>query len=183
MLGYTSNRWRKAWQTSWPQTPTSLQLRGRKPELTFERAVGYTTNQVNNNPSWKIGALELRERETIAGREVWFRIQFRRQAVCSYTSVYRSGPLGLINPVIFLCVQHAFLYILCFGPQKKCSSCSYEYDKIMTLFCVHLTHFPFLYFLWKSWMWIEAWYFIFSSSIQSLTKGMQSCVTCGRCST
>ena len=48
---------------------------------------------------------------------------------------------------------------------KKCSHCIYQYEKITTHICVHLMHFPFLYFQWMSLMWTKARYLIFSSAI------------------
>ena len=48
--------------------------------------------------------------------------------------------------IIFVRVHDAFLYILYYGQLKKSSNCIHQYEKIMTLTCVHLIHFPFSLF-------------------------------------
>ncbi len=67
-----------------------------------------------------------------------------------WSSVYAPGPLALINATIFLRVQDAFQFILNYGPLKPCTNCSHQYEERMTLIYIHLIHFPFLYFQWKS---------------------------------
>ena len=99
------------------------------------------------------------------------------------TSVYAPGPLALINAIIFVRVQDAFLYTLYYGLLKRMLQSQPSKWKISTLICVHLIHFPFLYFQWnKSVMWkkLNTCFFIPN---QSRTKGMQSCVRCGTGST